>query len=114
VCKPQPLPEQLKGHALFPHVSFRNVTLQVHFGPMLMSPLSFKCRSIQEAAAEDAVVVPSSYSQDGKFEVIFPVSLPDEGTFDWLADFLEQHPGYVEISDRKIVEWATMSGLGKP
>jgi len=114
VCKPQPLPEQLKGHALFPHVSFRNVTLQVHFGPMLMSPLSFKIRSIQEAAAEDAVVAPSSYSQDGKFEVIFPVSLPDEGTFDWLADFLEQHPGYVEISDRMIVEWATMSGLGKP
>ena len=28
VCKPQPLPEPLLGHALFPHVSFRNASLQ--------------------------------------------------------------------------------------
>eukprot|EP00435_Cladocopium_sp_Y103_P029277 s2363_g7.t1 len=105
VSKPQPLPEGLVGHALFPHVSFRNVTLQVHFGPGLIAP---------EAAKEDAVIASSSFSQDGKFEILFPIALPDEGTFDWLDDFLENHPGYTEVSDRKIVEWATGSGLGKP
>ena len=68
-------------------------------------------------------------SQDGKFEILFPIALPDEGleshgpwacdvakdggwcwshthitphhpagTFDWLDDFLENHPGYTEVS----------------
>ncbi|CAL1139253.1 unnamed protein product [Cladocopium goreaui] len=114
VSKPQPLPEGLVGHALFPHVSFRNVTLQVHFGPGLIAPVPFECCTIQEAAKEDAVIASSSCSQDGKFEILFPIALPDEGTFDWLDDFLENHPGYTEVSDRKIVEWATGSGLGKP
>ena len=27
-----------------------------------------------------------------------PVGCLGRGTFDWLTDFLEQHPGYVEIS----------------
>ena len=114
VSRPQPLPEGLLGHALFPHVSFRNVTLQVHLGPGLMAPVPFECRTVQEAAMADAVVAPSSYSQHGKFEILFPIALPDEGTFDWIDDFLETHKGYTEVSDRKIVDWATGSGLGKP
>ena len=35
--------------------------------------------------------------QDGKYEVIFPVAVPDEGTFDWLDEFLEKNPEYVEL-----------------
>ena len=27
----------------------------------------------------DAVVAPSSYSQEGKFDILFPIALPDEG-----------------------------------
>merc|ERR1719253_1449584 len=60
------------------------------------------------------VVAPSTTPKDGKYEVVFPVGLPDEGTFDWLDGFLAKHPGYVELSDRTIVEWAQKSGFPKP
>ena len=33
--------------------------------------------------------------------------------FDWLDQFLETHPEYTELSDRKIVEWAAQSGMVK-
>lgn len=35
--------------------------------------------ALQEAAKEDAVVASSSCSQDGKFDILFPIALPDEG-----------------------------------
>ncbi|CAK9019099.1 Hypothetical protein SCF082_LOCUS14378 [Durusdinium trenchii] len=52
-----------------------------------------------------------SMHQDGKYEVIFPVAVPDEGTFDWLDDFLDKNPKYVELSDRAIIKWAEKSGI---
>lgn len=114
VSKPQPLPEDLKGQALFPHVAFRNVTLQVHFGPEPMVPLPFSCRMLQDAAQADLSFVPTIKPENGQFNVVFPIALPDEGTFDWLDDFLEKNPGYVELSDRNIVEWAVSSGFARP
>merc|ERR1711892_1638924 len=48
---------------------------------------------------------------DGKYTVLFPVSLPDEGTFDWLDQFLEKNPNYTELSDRAFANWAVKSGL---
>mmetsp|Transcript_42421 Transcript_42421/g.101451 ORF Transcript_42421/g.101451 Transcript_42421/m.101451 type:complete len:919 (-) Transcript_42421:116-2872(-) len=112
--EPMPLPEKLKGQPLFPHVSYRNVSLQVNFGPCPVTPLPFKCRTLQEAAAADVKEVKAEKPKDGKFEVLFPVAFPDEGTFDWLDDFLEKHPNYVEISDRSIQDWAVKSGIWKP
>eukprot|EP00929_Paragymnodinium_shiwhaense_P105015 TRINITY_DN6990_c0_g1_i4.p1 TRINITY_DN6990_c0_g1~~TRINITY_DN6990_c0_g1_i4.p1 ORF type:complete len:868 (+),score=275.04 TRINITY_DN6990_c0_g1_i4:102-2705(+) len=111
---PQPLPEALKGKTLFPHVSYRNVSLQVNWGPEPMQPLPFACRMIGSAAKADVVVKQSPRPVDGKYDVVFPISLPDEGTFDWVEQFVEKHPDYTELSDRKIVEWATKSGLYKP
>ena len=43
----------------------------------------------------------SCLPEDGKYEVIFPVAVPDEGTFDWLDDFLEKNPKYVELPGLK-------------
>mmetsp|Transcript_121530 Transcript_121530/g.343817 ORF Transcript_121530/g.343817 Transcript_121530/m.343817 type:complete len:817 (-) Transcript_121530:120-2570(-) len=111
--KPQPFPETFKGQPLFPHISFRNVTLQVHFGPAPMRPLPFKCRMAQGAAMADVKQFKPPSAVDGKYEVVLPVSVPDEGAFDWLDDFLEKNPQYVELSDRKIIDWATKSGLTK-
>merc|ERR1712217_997500 len=54
--QPQPLPENLKGKALFPHVTFRNVSVQVHFGMVAMAALPFKCRTLQQAAKADVQV----------------------------------------------------------
>merc|ERR1712048_1461628 len=39
---------------------------------------------------------------------------PDEGTFDWLDDFMAEKPNYFELSDRKIIEWAQKSGIQRP
>merc|ERR1712025_42069 len=50
----------------------------------------------------------------GKNEVIFPVAMPDEGGFDWLDLFLEEHPNYTELSDRAILSWLEKSGMVRP
>jgi len=42
-------------------------------------PVAPEDTAVQEAAMADAVVAPSSYSQHGKFEILFPIALPDEG-----------------------------------
>ncbi|CAJ1448713.1 unnamed protein product, partial [Effrenium voratum] len=109
ISQPQKLPEKLKGKTLFPHLSFKNMTVHVNFGPPLV-PLPFTCSSVAEVPTADgeAAVAPP---KDGKYEVIFPVAVPDEGTFDWLDDFLEKNPKYVELSDRAIIKWAEKSGI---
>merc|ERR1719210_1166803 len=84
------------------------------FGPEPDKKLPFSCRMIQGAAQADVVVAPSMEPKDRKYEVMLPVAFPDEGTFDWLDTYLEKNPQYVEISDRKILEWAEKSGLWKP
>eukprot|EP00929_Paragymnodinium_shiwhaense_P000312 TRINITY_DN100555_c0_g1_i1.p1 TRINITY_DN100555_c0_g1~~TRINITY_DN100555_c0_g1_i1.p1 ORF type:complete len:830 (+),score=287.97 TRINITY_DN100555_c0_g1_i1:83-2491(+) len=113
ITQPMKLPESMKGKLLFPHVSYRNVTLQVHFGPAPLKPLPFVCRMFGGAAQKDATVTKPAVPKDGKYEVLFPVGLPDEATFDWLDGFLEKHPEYTELSDRKIIDWAVKSGLPK-
>merc|ERR1712046_18636 len=57
------------------------------------------------------VVTQKTQPKDGKYEVIAPVSLPDEGTFDYMEYFLEKNPSYVELSDRAILSWCQKSGL---
>jgi len=93
-------------------VSFRNVSLQVNFGPQALKPLPFKCRMVQEAATDDIEV--RRHEPKKQYEVLFPVGCPDEGTFEWLDEFLEEHPDYVELSDRKLLQWACDSGLWRP
>jgi len=111
ISEPQRLPECLKGKALYPAVTFRNLTVHINFGPVSGAKMPFRCRMIQDAAQRDAAVVSHPVPKDGKYDVIFPVCLPDEGTFEWLDMFLEKHPEYVELSDRKISEWAERSGV---
>eukprot|EP00440_Ansanella_granifera_P038802 gb/GFBE01042104.1/.p1 GENE.gb/GFBE01042104.1/~~gb/GFBE01042104.1/.p1 ORF type:complete len:1026 (+),score=358.55 gb/GFBE01042104.1/:1-3078(+) len=113
-CDPQPLPDALKGKALFPTVTYKNMNLHANFGPAQLAPLPFKCRMVQEAAIEDVEVVNYQPHADGKYELIFPVCLPEEGTFDWLDWFLERNPNYVELSERMIIEWAVRSGINRP
>lgn len=31
------------------------------------------------------------------------MGLPEQGYFDWVDQFLQKNPGYVELSDRKII-----------
>jgi len=38
------------------------------------------------------------------------VTFPDEGSFEWLDGFMKKNPQYVELSDRKIMQWAQVSG----
>jgi hypothetical protein len=115
VGDPKPLPEGLKGEALFPTVSYKNVSIQVNFGPVPLKELPFKCRMINGAANSDVTVIASKEPKDKKYEVMVPVAFPDEGTFAWVDSFLEKNPQYVELSDRKIAEWVKSSGfVGKP
>lgn len=114
ISEPQSIPEHFIGQTLFPHVSFRNVSVQVQLGREALKQLPFKCRTIGNAAEADIEVNTTSVAADGKYEVVLPIAFPDEGTFDWLDDFLIKNPNYIELSDRKILEWAGSSGLWKP
>ncbi|CAE7525033.1 unnamed protein product [Symbiodinium sp. KB8] len=60
----------------------------------LRTELPFKCHMLGKAAAQDVEVLPGKQPKDGKFEVIFPVLLPEEGSFDWVDLFLQQHPDF--------------------
>eukprot|EP00927_Polykrikos_kofoidii_P025584 TRINITY_DN2295_c0_g1_i1.p1 TRINITY_DN2295_c0_g1~~TRINITY_DN2295_c0_g1_i1.p1 ORF type:complete len:987 (+),score=185.05 TRINITY_DN2295_c0_g1_i1:62-2962(+) len=112
LCPPQPLPVDLKGCTLFPTVNFKNVTLRMNFGPELLSPLPFRCLALQDAAQEDVEVIDlATASKRRPVEVLFPISLPDEGTFEWLDGFLNENPSFTELSDRALLEWAKNSGL---
>merc|ERR1719414_1070218 len=68
---------------------------------------------LKDATQTDVAVTKPSEPEGGKYNVIFPVSMPDEGTFDWLDMFLEKNKDYVELSDRKILDWAEKSGIWK-
>eukprot|EP00927_Polykrikos_kofoidii_P083183 TRINITY_DN8467_c0_g1_i1.p1 TRINITY_DN8467_c0_g1~~TRINITY_DN8467_c0_g1_i1.p1 ORF type:complete len:916 (+),score=225.84 TRINITY_DN8467_c0_g1_i1:51-2798(+) len=111
--KPQPLPDSLKGKTLFPTVTYRNMMIESNFGPAPRYPLPFTCRMLKDAAEDDVEIIPSSAPAE-QYEVVFPIGLPDRGFFDWLDNFVKEHPNYVELSDRKIIEWAQRSGIWKP
>jgi len=108
VSDPMPLPDDLKGKTLFPHISFRNLSVQVNFGKAQMAALPFSCRMVQDAAKKDTV---EAAPFEGKGTVVFPVSLPDQGTFDWIDGWLADNPSFTELSDRKTMEWAAKSGV---
>jgi len=110
VSKPTKLPEQMQGRPLFPTLNFKGVSVQVNFRPEPLTPLPFRCLSLQEAAEEDVELLQADEENMEK-EVIFPVGLPDEGTFDWLDTYLKEHPGFCEISDRAVLDWARVSGV---
>merc|ERR1719506_2372494 len=63
---------------------------------------------LQDAAKADLEILAK---KSGKKEVIFPVGIPDQGTFSFLDGFLETNHGYMELSDRAIVSWARNSGF---
>ncbi|CAE6966715.1 Hnrnpu [Symbiodinium sp. CCMP2592] len=113
ISEPQPIPESMRNKTLFPHISYRNVSLQINMGPDLLKPLPFECRMLQSAAAAD-VAEAKDPGKSGRCEVLVPVGVPDEGTFEWLDDYLTKHPSFVELSDRKIQDWAASSGLPRP
>jgi len=114
LSEPMPLPAHLVGKALYPTVTFKNFTLAVNLGGdgLVMKHLPFKCGMFGNAAAADtescSFATPSAGS---KYSVVVPVGLPDEGFFDYVDRFLEGHPEYVELSDRKLMEWCVKSGL---
>lgn len=108
---PVPLPEVLCGQPLFPTLTYRNVSVEVNFGPTPRASLPFTCTMVGGAATADLEMVKP---KAGKPEVVFPVGLPETGYFDWVDQFLEKNPGYTELSSRKIIEWAGKSGFMVP
>ncbi|CAE8633150.1 unnamed protein product [Polarella glacialis] len=111
--QPQPLPAQLLGKPLFPTITYKNVSVDVNFGPKPRKPLPFVCHMLAGAAAADVDMVKPK-AKGGKPEVVFAVGLPEQGFFDWVDEFVEKNPGYTELSDRMIIEWASKSGVWKP
>mmetsp|Transcript_101773 Transcript_101773/g.180744 ORF Transcript_101773/g.180744 Transcript_101773/m.180744 type:complete len:930 (-) Transcript_101773:79-2868(-) len=109
--EPLPIPESMKGKVLYPAVTYRNVTLQVNFGTAPLRSLPFKCHTWSQVQKVHSEVKAAFSPKDGKYEILLPVGLPDEGTFDWVDQFLSKNRTYTELSDRAILDWANKSGL---
>uniref|UniRef100_A0A7S1WG85 B30.2/SPRY domain-containing protein n=1 Tax=Alexandrium catenella TaxID=2925 RepID=A0A7S1WG85_ALECA len=111
--KPQPIPAHLKGKALYPTLTFRNVTLAANFGArgLQLKALPFQCRMFSGMAKAHAESSGARASTEGKLEVVIPIGLPDRGVFDYAERFVQEHPGHVELSDRKFADWCRKSGL---
>eukprot|EP00927_Polykrikos_kofoidii_P027804 TRINITY_DN2434_c0_g1_i1.p1 TRINITY_DN2434_c0_g1~~TRINITY_DN2434_c0_g1_i1.p1 ORF type:complete len:900 (-),score=177.10 TRINITY_DN2434_c0_g1_i1:193-2691(-) len=108
--EPRALPECLRGQVLFPTVSFRCVSVRVHFGPAPLRQLPLRCTMLQSAAAEHChVIQEASQLEDGRHEVIFPVALPGEGINDWCDNFLAKHSQFSELSRRATQDWLARS-----
>lgn len=110
ISEAQPLPEALHGKVLVPTITFKNVLIEFNVKREPYFLLPFTCRTIQDAVVTDIQQLPG-HSADAKCEVLFPIGLPDTGVFDWVDSFLARNPTYVELSDRKLLEWASKSGL---
>eukprot|EP00929_Paragymnodinium_shiwhaense_P061079 TRINITY_DN304_c0_g1_i1.p1 TRINITY_DN304_c0_g1~~TRINITY_DN304_c0_g1_i1.p1 ORF type:complete len:941 (+),score=359.93 TRINITY_DN304_c0_g1_i1:73-2895(+) len=108
VSEPQKLPETACGKALFPTILFKNSTLQVNFGPAPKKALPFNCRMLRDAAAADLELVTAP---SGKPEVVFPVGIPEQGVFDFVDLFSKNNPKYMEVSERKWLEWMRRSDV---
>jgi len=109
VSEPQPLPDNLRDKALFPTITYRNVTVQLNYGPEPLAEMPFKCNMLQDASESDLLLKAGSQNENN--QAVFPVGLPDTGVFDWVDGFLAKNPSFTELSDRKILEWASKSGL---
>merc|ERR1712187_791117 len=95
--------------------TYRNVTLDVNFGPVSHCPLPFKCNMVSDAATDDIEMSKvTAPRKNEKAEVLLPVGLPDKGYFDYIDEFLEKNPSYTELSDRKVIDWIAKSGISKP
>ena len=75
----QTIPEILRGKPLVPTLVFKNVSIRWNFAsePISPSPLPFKCRMLQDAAAEDVELLPS-HSQEGCDVHVIDVCNSDE------------------------------------
>merc|ERR1712032_1307781 len=113
MSQPQAIPEALRGKALFPTIAFKNMLVYTNFGPSPLAPLPFTCRMIGDSSSKDVSVTKEIVPKDGKYEAVFPVGIPDEGIFMWLDMFHQKNPGYAEISERSILDWAEKSGLNR-
>jgi len=111
LTQPQPLPERLRGKTLFPTFNVRGTSLRLNMSEPPMQALPFSCRMLRDAAAADCEVAEHVVPADGKFEVVVPVALPDEGGFDWVDQFLAKNPRHLELSTRALIDWAEKSGV---
>lgn len=110
--RPQPIPVHLHGKALFPTIAFQNTTMAVNFGchGRQFHALPFKCTMFAGLVAEHHELTCSKTTAEG-CEVVVPVGLPDAGVYDWVDRFMEDHPTFLEISERFMERWCTKSGL---
>lgn len=110
VCTPKKLPESLKGVALFPTFTFKNVTIAVNYSALSWEKLPFKCWTFADAGADDFEMTAAVRPKDGVYNMVLPVGLPESGFYDFCDMFLKQNPEYVELSTRKIAAWCAQSG----
>jgi hypothetical protein len=116
ICPPVKIPEALKGKVLYPFVSLRQASVALNFGSPGARPLKelpFKARMLGDAANDDVKQNKVAPPKDGKYEIVLPIGMPNEGTFDFLdcSFYPKAKLTYTELSDRALVKQMLESGL---
>jgi hypothetical protein len=112
-CKPLAIPADLCGKALFPTITFKNVTLVVNFGnaSRQLQPLPFRCTMFADILKADCKQSTVKPAKDGSFQAIVPVGLPEQGVFDFVAFLQSSKTHFEELSARRLLRWCKDSGL---
>jgi len=105
----RPLPPLMAQEALFPTLTFQNVTLAVNFGSVAWQALPDGCRIFGTLLEKDHAR--SSVCRSKQKELIVPVGLPGTGLHDYSRRLREENPDVLEIGDGMIEEWCLSSGL---
>lgn len=108
--EPIPLPTDMVGKVLFPHISFKHCTVHTNFGP-LMKPLPFTAHTFAQAATTE--LERSKCGDDA--ETITPKAvLPIGQQEGWVKEFVEKSKEpFVELTEDYFKAWMGESGVVK-
>lgn len=105
---PIPLPENLHGKALFPHVAFKNCTVNMNFGALL-KPLPFTVHTFMQAATTE---LERSKCGENADKITPKAVCPIGRQEGWVKEFVkESKEQFLELTEAYFKEWVEESNV---
>jgi len=108
--EPIPLPADMVGKTLFPHIGFKNCTVHINFGPQLKS-LPFTVHTFAQAATTE---LEKSKCGDDADTLVPKAVLPVGQQEGWAKEFVEKaKEPFMELTEDFFKAWMAESGVQK-
>lgn len=106
--EPIPLPEDMVGKVLFPHMSFKNCTIHINFGS-LKKPPTFSVQTFTQAATTE---LERSKLGDDVDKVAPKIVCPIGRQEGWVEEYVkESKEQFLELTESYFKEWLEQSNL---